>query len=65
MRRTYRRHKLKITDATLRAFKVARVRELISRGRPIPSCLLLSITTTPAQHVQQQRLPFATEASID
>ena len=40
MKRTYRRHKLKITTQTLAAYKAARIRELIRRGRPVPSTLL-------------------------
>ena len=59
MRRTYRRHKLKITDATLRAFKRARIRELQRRGRPVPTTLLPSeATPKPRGQHGQQPLPF-------
>ncbi len=62
MKRTYRRHKLKITAETLAAFKVARRRELIRRGRPVPATLLPSEPSELSRRHEilddQQWLPF-------
>jgi len=58
MRRTYRRHKLRITPATLAAYKAARVRELERQGCPVPTTLLPHPEDAVEPHEQQQRLPF-------
>lgn len=62
MRQTYRKHKFKITDATMEEFKRARRRELIRQGRPIPTTLLPNEPDElSCRHEildDQQRLPF-------
>ena len=64
MKQTYRNHKLRITAETLAAFKRARVKELIRRGRPIPTTLRPS-EPSESDTAGQQPLTFepGTEAT--